>query len=378
MTTTTKPSKRDRAFDELAKSKFRRNPILLFILTSVLVHGIILVIFAWFERSQPLVRQDPNPAPIDFIVIPPEESSPIEPSKAAANTLPKGENQPGKALEPEPEPPTPENTEPVAPPQTVAVPESIPESSPTEAQPPEETKPEPVAPPPPANVPTENQNSAEILSGSDTASVPVEETENKAPETTDSVESPTDVTESEDALATRLPPQITPTQPPETNKPTSPPRELPATPPTSDALTPSTDSSAASLLGGNYKRSLEDDGGASFFDLQANASQQAYDTALLDAQQNIDMRKYFSEIQRRVRRNWNPNSPREEYTTVLNFTIQRNGQITGLTVRQTSGSQEVDRETLEAVQDSAPFDPLPANFPLDSLNIEFSFNIYLY
>ena len=424
MTTTTKPSYSDRFKDELSDSKFRRNPILFFILASMLVHGIGLIVFTLIKRSQPRVQVVPKTAPIDFVVVPPEESS----STTATNPLPKEETQPKKVIEPAPkpesapvptpEPPTPEKIEPIAPSPTVAVPEQVPESVPTETKPPEETKPDippqpqPVkpsptvavpeqvpesvptetkppeetkpdippqpqlaAPLPPSNIPAENKNFSEILSGSDTA---IEEIETKTPETTESARPPADVTQPENtSVATSLPPKITPTQPWETDKPVSPNQELPATPPPSENQTP-TDSGAASLLGGSYKRSLEDDGGDSFFDLQANASQQAYNPALLDPQQNIDMRKYFSEIQRRVRRNWNPGSPMEEYTTVLSFSIQRNGQITGLQVRQTSGSQEIDREALEAVQNSAPFDPLPANFPLDNVNVQFNFNIYIY
>ena len=207
----------------------------------------------------------------------------------------------------------------------------------------------------------------------------IEETETKTPKVTDLVKPPTDAIEPEDtSVATRLPPKITPTQPLTTDRPTTPSQQLSPNLPSAENQAPATDSGAASLLGGNYKRSLEDDGGDSFFDLQANTSQQAYNPALLDEQQNIDMRKYFSEIQRRVRRNWNPKFTMEEYTTVLNFSIKRNGQITGLKVVRTSGSEDVDREALEAIQDSAPFDPLPANFPLDSINMRFNFNIYIY
>jgi protein TonB len=156
-------------------------------------------------------------------------------------------------------------------------------------------------------------------------------------------------------VATRLPPQKT--QTPVTQKPNN--------------------SSAASLLGGNYERSIADDGGGSFFESEIAASQKA-PYAQLDAQQDKMMAAYFAEIRSRIKRNWSPDSPTEEYNTVLNFSIQRNGQITGLRVAKTSGSEQVDRETLEAVQNSAPFPPLPENFPFANLDIEFNFNIYLF
>ncbi len=424
----------DRNRDKIAESKLRRNPLLLFVLVSVLVHGIGLVLLGLIERSQPKVQLTPEAAPIDFVVVPPEESSATTPT----DPLPQEETQPNKVKEPES--PTPETIEPNTPSQAVAVPETIPEAVPTEPAPPEEIpaetpsqpeppsqatavpeptpeavptqtqppkespvekspQPEPVIPPSPSNIVAENQNSSEILSGSDAI---VEETEIQTPEITKLEKPPRDVPEPENSsLAARLPPKITPNQPLEPSQPNAPepakipekkpvatrlpPKitptqpletEQPVTPPSTPNKTPTT-SGAASLLGGNLKRSFEDDEGASFFNLENNSSQQASNPAL-NAQQSLDMRKYFAEIQRRVRRNWNPKYAVQEYTTVLNFSIQRNGQITLLSVSRTSGSQEVDREALEAVQDSGPFDPLPANFPAEMLNVEFNFNIYIY
>ena len=385
--TTIEPSKKNSLGDEFAKSKFHRNPLLWFILTSILVHSLGLIVFAFIKQSQPVAQKNADSAPIDFIVIPPEESPPKEQSKTAKNPLPKGENQPGKVIEPEPKPQTktvappspppkvvpkpapPAPPAPSPPPKTVTVPETIA----PEPKPPEEIKPEPVKPP--AKTPPKNQNTSEILSGSDTA---IEEKVTKTPQVTELQQDQADLSEPENtSVATRLPPKITPTPPLETDNPASSNPEVPTNPPATGNQS-ATDSGAASLLGGSIKRSLQDDGGDSFFDLQANASQQAYNPALLDDQQNVDMRRYFAEIQRRVRRNWNPRFTMEEYTTVLNFTIQSNGQMTGLKVFRTSGSADVDREALEAIQNSAPFPPLPESFPLDKVNIGFNFNIYIY
>ena len=432
MTISAKPSHSDRFMNQIVENNLRRNPLLLFVLASVLVHGIGLVIFALIERSQPTVQLVPETAPIDFVVVPPEELA----SKAETDPPPQEETRTNRLIEPEP--PTPETVEPITPSPAVVVPEPIPESLPTPTLPPEEVaaetppkpelpsqtvavpeataespptaikppkeikpktfpSPEPVATPLPSNILAENQNSSEILSGSDRV---IEQTETKIPEITKLEKSPINANEPESKpivtrlpqkitpskplateppavpapetenapVATRLPPKITPTQPLETKPP--------ATPPSTPNKPPAT-SRAASLLGGNLKRSFDDDGGDSFFKLDNNASQQASNPEL-NPQQRLDMRNYFSEIKRRVRRNWNPKYAVQEYTTVLSFSIQRNGQIALLKVRRTSGSQDVDREALEAVQNSGPFAPLPANFPADMLNLEFNFNIYIY
>lgn len=139
--------------------------------------------------------------------------------------------------------------------------------------------------------------------------------------------------------------------------------------------TPSTNSGAAKLLGGNFKRSIQEDSGSSFFSDRANASKEA-PYATLDAQQD-DLGPYFDEIRRRVKRNWQPFSPGQERYTVIVFSIQRSGQITGLRVLETSGNDRVDRDALDAVAKSAPFDALPQSFTRDRLDVQFNFNIYI-
>ena len=519
MTISAQAVKSDRVIEKISESKFRRNPIPLFVVVSVLVHGIGLVLFALIERSQTTAQLVPETAPIDFVIVPPEESAsttptdPSPPEETPANqsiepkpstpdsieaialsptvavpepvieSVPKEIKPPEEILAetpPQPEPPsqtvaTPEpilesvpkeikppkeiKTEtppqPEPPSQTVVAPEPIPESLPQETQLtklPKEIKtdtlpqPETATPPVTSNILTENQNSAEILTGSDAT---IAETETKQPEitkpekiSTNSTElentldnreqvtplppkikpiqplpteqplstvtqpendennsvatplppkikplqslpteqSPSNVTQPENnennSVATLLPPKITSPQSVETKPPAVPNQNLPANTPNSTSKTPTT-TGAASLLGGNLKRSFEDDGGNSFFNLENNVSQQAYNPEL-NTQQRLDMRNYFAEIKRRVKRNWNPKYSLEDHTTVVSFAIQRNGQISFLKIRRTSGSQTVDREALEAVQKSGPFDPLPTNYPSEMLNVEFNFNIYIY
>ena len=495
MITSVKPSKRDRAADKISERKFKPNPIALFVVVSVLIHGIGLVLLSFIERSQPRVQMIPETAPIDFVVVPPEETSsetptegttpnkesvepkspapekiqpspstqavpePIQETPIAEENLPETPPlpelpSPTTATAPEPVQPTPvpEEIIPEAPPlpelpspsatvpepiqetpipekiipettplpelpsPTATLPEPILESLPKETKPTKEpevdtlTQPEIVTPS--SDNLAEQQNSAEILSGSDPI---LEETVTKSPEIEKLSKPPTEVDEPENSpiatdlppkiepippqetqqpavarqdlstptpnsenssIATRLPPKIQPISPQETQQPDVPRPNVSPSAPSSENTTPK-NTGAASLLGGNLKRSYNDDGGSSFFNLENNVSQQANNPEL-DTKQRLDMRNYFAEIQRRVRRNWNPKYALQEYTTVLNFSIQRNGQITALSVRRTSGSQAVDLEALEAVRNSGPFDPLPANFPQDNLNIEFNFNIYIY
>ena len=156
------------------------------------------------------------------------------------------------------------------------------------------------------------------------------------------------------------------------------PQPQPEPPQTTPPPTQPEENSASSLLGGDYQRTLANGGGDAFFSPEALEYESVLNPGQINALKDIDLGPYFDEVRRRVKRNWNPSYRTEEYTTFLTFDIQKNGQITGLRITQSSGSQQVDSESLEAVQNSAPFAPLPPDFPLESLGVRFSFNIYIY
>ncbi len=434
------------------------DPFLLFVLTSVLIHGIGLLMLVLSNRSLPAARQETESTPIEFIVVPPEESleepPPDTERRAVNNSIAKGKvkpelpsatdkigneealaiskpsqidrpdipeaplvptppppivkpkprsvtPQPSLAKVPKPVPSTPnpspeevkpkpvEKLPPVTPsPSLAKVPKPVP-STPT--SPPEEVKPKPVeklplvtpspslakVPKPVPSTPTALPEEVKpqpveklpLLSESDSTSIPLpEETPSREIETTSPKPDLPPV-------ATNLPPKPKPIEPPSQSiEPSSIPETTPT--PSLEQKTP-VGSGSASLLGGTYRKSLSEDSGSSFFNPQANASQQALNSSGADARQDLDMGPYFEEIRRRVRRNWKPSAPYHNRHTVLVFSIQRNGQITGLRVRQSSGSEKIDRESLEAVQKSAPFAAFPANFPNEQLDVEFNFNIYV-
>jgi protein TonB len=331
--------------------RIRSDSLWPYLLISLLIHGLAAVGITYLERSrlislkpQPITKQPQDNAPIEFIVVPPEkpEDKPPETKRRAVNnSVAKGKvtsKLPPSTDEVNASPGfssqgtvhkkgnTAIDSSSQSPPEVASSQAASKPSSPQASQP------QPVKPTQP---PTVNNS---VSNRSDSA----------PNQLTPSSEQPSlQKTEPNSPVATRLPPQPTPS-----------------------------DSGAASLLGDTYQRSFQDDFGSSFFNLQANANEEA-PYAQLDAQQD-DLARYFDEIRRRVKRNWQPVSPGQEQFTVLNFAIQRNGQITGLKVVQTSGNERVDRDALEAVQQSAPFDALPQSFKRDRLEIQFSFNIYIY
>ena len=365
------------------------DPFLLFVLTSVLVHGLGVLILVFSNRSLPTARQETKPTPIDFIAVPPEES-PEEPPpdterRAINNSVAKGQVKPelpsaSNKIGNEEAIPTPKPSQAVQAKRPAAplVPK-IPQTPPSPR-----VEPKPVTPPsaptkvpkqaiapskptPPVASKPKPREQAPLLSESKPTSIPLPKPA-PLPEDKPSREVETATAKPDSPpVATKLPTK--PRESPSPSTETTP-------PPASEQQTPD-GSGSASLLGGTYRKTLADNSGSSLFNPQANASQQALNSGGLDARQDLNMGPYFAEIRRRVRRNWRPSSPGNDRHTVLAFSIQRNGQITGLRIVQSSGSEKVDRDSVAAVQKSGPFAALPANFPEEKLDLQFSFNIYV-
>ncbi|MDJ0678562.1 MAG: TonB family protein [Xenococcaceae cyanobacterium MO_167.B52] len=438
-------------------------PFLLFIGTSILIHGVGLLILVVSNQNLTSTKEEPKSTPIDFVIVPPEDT-PEEPPPdtkrlAVNNSVAKGKNvepelpsatnkigneeaiatsksSPGnqkniqdKSLTPtpprarlkplapvlpkpqaKPEPPAPvkppvalskvpkpeiatptptpprERVKPLAPvlPKPQAKPEppasvkppvalsKVPKpeiATPTPAPPRARLKPlRPLLPKP------EAKPESQSLSESNSTITPSIKPIPKSPKIPSKKIEPATSQPNSSSVATNLSPK-----PPVINRPSSltQPPPVPRTKPnpSSKPKTP-VSSGTASLLGGTQRLNSAQNSGNNFFKPKVNASQQALNSRGLDARQNLDLGPYFAEIRRRVRRNWKPSQPNKERNTILVFSIQRNGQITGLRIVQSSGSPINDQESLEAVQKSAPFRALPANFPRQELKVQFNFNIY--
>lgn len=342
------------------RRKFNFRQLWLFILASILVHGLGLIAFVLYQSSLLVKKEETESKPIEFVVVP-EESEVKPPPKtqkrANENSVAEKTSETEKTIVDE------ETSDDIAP--TAAPLSKDPSPSPKIAPPPPAPKPiarsEPVSKPEPAPEPApepeqisqskpessepETDASSPVLSGSDPAVVPEPKPKPKAAQS--------------EPVATRLSPE------PELPTTKAPPAQQP-------------ENSASSLLGGDYKRTLANGGGDAFFSPEALSFNSVLNPAQLNALKDIDLSEYIAEIERKVRPNWNPTYRVEDRTTVLTFNIQKDGRVTGLRVARSSGLAEVDRESLTAVQNSVPFAPLPPEFPLESLEITFSFNIHIY
>lgn len=94
----------------------------------------------------------------------------------------------------------------------------------------------------------------------------------------------------------------------------------------------------------------------------------------IDALREPDFGPYMRELQRRIKLNWDPPKGNESKTVVLLFKIARDGRLLSSRVHRSSGLPSADQAALKAVELTAPFRPLPADFKGQSIDIQFTFD----
>ena len=94
----------------------------------------------------------------------------------------------------------------------------------------------------------------------------------------------------------------------------------------------------------------------------------------IDAIREPDFGPYMRELQRRIKMNWDPPKGNESKRVVLMFKIAKDGRLLSCNVFKSSGLPNADKAAINAVQASAPFRPLPAEFKRPSIDIQFTFD----
>ncbi len=135
---------------------------------------------------------------------------------------------------------------------------------------------------------------------------------------------------------------------------------------------------AASLLGGTVSVSSRNFSG-NYLAALPNSNRDNQAPSGIDASsQNIDITSYLNQLQQQVKQQWLPEVSQSSRRTVLNFTINRSGQLSNLQLAQTSGFSVTDQAALNAIQRAAPFAPLPTGYTSNQLPIQFTFDINVY
>lgn len=94
----------------------------------------------------------------------------------------------------------------------------------------------------------------------------------------------------------------------------------------------------------------------------------------IDALREPDFGPYMRELQRRIKLNWDPPKGNESKTVVLLFKIAKDGRLLSCRVNRSSGLPSADQAALKAVELTAPFRPLPADFKGQNIDIQFTFD----
>lgn len=94
----------------------------------------------------------------------------------------------------------------------------------------------------------------------------------------------------------------------------------------------------------------------------------------IDAVREPDFGPYMRELQRRIKMNWDPPKGNESKRVVLLFKIAKDGRLLSCSVFKSSGLPGADKAAINAVQATAPFRPLPAEFRGQSIDIQFTFD----
>lgn len=84
-----------------------------------------------------------------------------------------------------------------------------------------------------------------------------------------------------------------------------------------------------------------------------------------------DINSYLQSVQTSVRKHWFP--PKYSAPVDVAFEVHRNGDLSGLHLVNSSGSELIDHVSLMAVQDAAPFDPLPSGFQSETVPVRLHF-----
>lgn len=93
----------------------------------------------------------------------------------------------------------------------------------------------------------------------------------------------------------------------------------------------------------------------------------------LAAQADVDFGPYMADLQRRIKRAWFPPKGNESKRVVVVFKVHRGGELSNLRLERSSGVAIADQAALKAIENAAPFRPLPAG-AADDVDIQFTFD----
>lgn len=86
-----------------------------------------------------------------------------------------------------------------------------------------------------------------------------------------------------------------------------------------------------------------------------------------------DAGPYMADLQRRIKHAWYPPHGQENRRVVVVFNVNKQGELSNLRLTNSSGNASADNAAMSAIENAAPFRPLPPDAP-DDVDIQFTFD----
>jgi len=89
---------------------------------------------------------------------------------------------------------------------------------------------------------------------------------------------------------------------------------------------------------------------------------------------NFPYAYYTNVIVKKIAQNWSWSNKFGKLKALVYFRIQKNGEISGLVIKQSSGEEIFDQQAMISIERASPFPSLPEGYKEDSLGIFFEFS----
>ncbi len=87
--------------------------------------------------------------------------------------------------------------------------------------------------------------------------------------------------------------------------------------------------------------------------------------------------QYIMKLQDKVEKNWTPpKGVKLKEVPVVSFILHKDGKITDVKLKTSSGNKQVDDLAVKTIKKSAPFAKLPKNVDTDVIDFDFRFEFY--
>ncbi len=93
---------------------------------------------------------------------------------------------------------------------------------------------------------------------------------------------------------------------------------------------------------------------------------------------HVDWGPWLAKLKQKVEANWTAAEVGESHLVILAFDVGRDGELLDVRLSKSSGHAPTDNAAIAAIQNAAPFNPLPAEFTGNMVNINFQFEINVF